>query len=236
MNKKKFFPLSMLSSFSVRCCFYPLTLIKTQLQVQFKNDVYTGMFDCAYKIYKSEGPRGLYKGFWISSVQIFSGVFYISTYEGVRHLLTQYGADQSTKSFFAGASASLIGQTIIVPFDVISQHAMVLGMGESKKAHATSKTAPATNVTKSLVTEINPLGIAYHNRSRMRISIDIATAILQKDGFRGYYRGYLASLMAYVPNSALWWTFYHLYQGKNEKLFPLSEYNSQYAEFFLFHR
>lgn len=82
MDKRKFFPLSMLSSFSVRCCFYPLTLIKTQLQVQFKNDVYSGMFDAAYKIYKAEGARGLYKGFWISSVQIFSGVFYISTYEG----------------------------------------------------------------------------------------------------------------------------------------------------------
>lgn len=49
----------------------------------------------------------------------------------------------------------------------------------------------------------------------MKISMDIASAIYQKDGFRGYYRGYVASLMAYVPNSALWWTFYHLYQGEN---------------------
>lgn len=135
----------------------------------------------------------------------------------MRHLLTQYGAGDSTKSLIGGGCASLVGQTIIVPFDVISQHAMVLGMGEKHKSHY-KKTNPATNVTKSLVTEINPLGIAYHNRSRMRISIDIATAILQKDGFRGYYRGYLASLMAYVPNSALWWTFYHLYQGTFENL------------------
>lgn len=207
MNKRKFFPLSMLSSFSVRCCFYPLTLIKTQLQVQFKNDVYAGMFDCARTIYKSEGSRGLYKGFWISSMQIFSGVFYISTYEGVRHLLTQYGAGDRTKSLLAGGCASLVGQTIIVPFDVISQHAMVLGMGGIG-------TSTSKNCSKSLVTELNPLGIAYHkNRSRMKISIDIASAILRKDGFGGYYRGYTASLMAYVPNSALWWTFYHLYQG-----------------------
>lgn len=114
MDKRKFFPLSMLSSFSVRCCFYPLTLIKTQLQVQFRNDIYSGMFDAAYKIYKSEGARGLYKGFWISSIQIFSGVFYISTYEGVRHLLTQYGAGDRTKSLLGGGCASLVGQTIIV--------------------------------------------------------------------------------------------------------------------------
>lgn len=200
MDKKKFFPLSMLSTFSVRCCFYPLTLIKTQLQVQFKNNVYSGMFDAAFKIYKSEGARGLYKGFWISSVQIFSGVFYISTYEGVRHLLTQSGAGERTKALIGGGCASLVGQTIIVPFDVISQHAMVLGMGGGK----------------NVASEVNPLGINYHkNRSRMRISIDIAREILRRDGIKGYYRGYMASLMAYVPNSALWWTFYHLYQGRS---------------------
>lgn len=42
MDKSKFFPLSMLSSFSVRCALYPLTLIKTRLQVQKRNDIYTG--------------------------------------------------------------------------------------------------------------------------------------------------------------------------------------------------
>lgn len=198
MNKSKFIPLSMLSSFGVRCCFYPLTLIKTQLQVQFKNDVYNGLFDAACKIYKNEGVSGLYKGFWISSVQIFSGVFYISTYEGVRHLMTQYGSGDRAKALVAGGCASMVGQTLIVPFDVISQHAMVLGMGGAK-------------ASKSL--QINPLQIAT-NQSRMRIAIDIAAAILKKDGIKGYYRGYTASLMAYVPNSALWWTFYHLYQGK----------------------
>lgn len=188
MDKTKFFPLSMLSSFSIRCCFYPLTLIKTQLQVQFKNNVYSGMFDAGYKIYRAEGPAGLYRGFWISSVQIFSGVFYISTYEGVRHILSNYGANQQTKSLLGGGCASLVGQTIIVPFDVISQHAMVLGMGQGKGAG------------------VNPLGINHNSsRSRFRISTDIAKEIFRRDGFKGYYRGYNASLMAYVPNSAMWY-------------------------------
>ena len=34
LDKKKFFPLSMMSSFTVRCCLYPLTLIRTRLQVK----------------------------------------------------------------------------------------------------------------------------------------------------------------------------------------------------------
>lgn len=33
LDKKKFFPLSMMSSFTVRCFLYPLTLIRTRLQV-----------------------------------------------------------------------------------------------------------------------------------------------------------------------------------------------------------
>ncbi|XP_031626007.1 solute carrier family 25 member 44 [Contarinia nasturtii] len=198
LDKRKFFPLSMLSSFSVRCTLYPLTLIKTQLQVQIRNDVYTGLIDAACKIYQREGPRGLYKGFWISSMQIFSGVFYISTYEGVRHLLSKYDTGERAKSLVAGGCASLVGQTLIVPFDVISQHAMVLGMGK-----------------------LNPLGIENkQNQNRMRISLDIAKAILQKDGFRGFYRGYVASLMAYVPSSAIWWTFYHLYQDNLINILP----------------
>ena len=34
LDKKKFFPLSMMSSFTVRCFLYPLTLIRTRLQVK----------------------------------------------------------------------------------------------------------------------------------------------------------------------------------------------------------
>lgn len=56
-----------------------------------------------------------------------AGVFYISTYEGVRHLLTQRQVDGRIKAFVAGGLASMVGQTIIVPFDVISQHLMMMG-------------------------------------------------------------------------------------------------------------
>lgn len=204
MDKTKFFPLSMLSSFSVRCALFPLTVIKTQLQVQFKNDVYNGLIDCGMKIYKNEGIPGLYRGFWISSFQIISGVFYISTYEGVRHILNQYGAGQRTKALVGGGCASLVGQTIIVPFDVISQHAMVLGMGAGS----------GKNV-------VNPLGIKFdQNSRRLKISIDIAKEIMRRDGFLGFYRGYTASLMAYVPNSAMWWGFYHLYQDELIRIMP----------------
>lgn len=203
MDKSKFFPLSMLSSFTVRCALYPLTVIKTQLQVQYKSDIYKGMLDAGVKIYEAEGFSGLYRGFWISSVQIVSGVFYISTYEGVRHLLKNFGVGQRTKALVGGGCASLVGQTIIVPFDVISQHVMVLGMGAQGKG------------------EVNPLGIKMKpHTSKFSVSVEVAQEILRRDGVRGFYRGYTASLMAYVPNSAMWWGFYHLYQDELCRICP----------------
>lgn len=94
------------------------------------------MIDACRKIYKLEGITGLYRGFWISSIQIISGVFYVSTYEGVRHLLTQDTplgrVDSKVKALIAGGAASLVGQTIVVPFDVLSQHLMVLGINSTK--------------------------------------------------------------------------------------------------------
>ena len=76
LDKRKFFPLSMMSSFTVRCFLYPLTLIRTRLQVQKGKEVYSGTYDAGRKILQSEGVRGLYRGFLISTVQIVSGLCY----------------------------------------------------------------------------------------------------------------------------------------------------------------
>ncbi|KAK9509698.1 hypothetical protein O3M35_006954 [Rhynocoris fuscipes] len=149
MDKWKFFPLSMLSSFSVRCSLYPLTLIKTRLQIQKHDTMYSGLFDAGTKIYRREGFSGLYRGFWVSSIQIFSGVCYIATYESSRHMLANYNMSTTARTLISGGVASLVGQTIIVPFDVISQHLMFLGLAGCKdtgKNPPTSTTVPASDI------------------------------------------------------------------------------------------
>ncbi|GLG93072.1 Solute carrier family 25 member 44 [Gryllus bimaculatus] len=207
MDKSKFFPLSMLSSFSVRCFLYPLTVIKTRLQVQRHDQMYKGLFDAYFKIYRYEGVPGLYRGFWISSFQIVSGVFYISTYEGVRHFLSQNNSDLKLKALVAGGCASVVGQTIIVPFDVLSQHLMVLGVVDRSS-------------NKKVV--MNPLGVSLNPaRSRLATTVDIIKQIYVCDGLRGFYRGYMASLFTYVPNSAMWWGFYQLYQDHLHNILPV---------------
>lgn len=208
MDKSKFFPLSMLSHFCIRGTLYPLTLIKTRLQLQKHDQMYKGLIDAGSKIYRTEGVSGLYRGFWVNSIQIFSGLCYIGTYEGVRHVSGQYKMHPQIRTLIAGGAASLVGQTIIVPFDVISQHLMLLGLIERN-----------SGPDKKFV--LHPLGITINpTRSKFQTAIDIGQFIYYQDGVLGFYRGYIASMCTYVPNSAIWWALYHMYQEKLRIVLP----------------
>lgn len=209
MDKQKFFPLSMASSFTIRCFLYPFTVVKTKIQIQRQKSVYSGTFDAFRKISKSEGMAGLYKGFWINTIQIASGVFYVTTYECVRHIMAEKTSVKSNelRALVAGGCASLVGQTIIVPFDVISQHMMVLGQLENKR---------------SVVKVVNPLSVNLEaaRGSKLGLGMEITRRIYQKDGLKGFYRGYFASLCTFVPNSAFWWSFYHFYSDQLAAISP----------------
>jgi len=93
---------------------------------------FSGLFDAANRIYHVEGMSGLYRGFWVSSAQVFSGAAYIGAYEQTRYMTAPYLQQwPEIRSMVAGGVASIFGQTIIVPFDVVSQHLMMLGLSTS---------------------------------------------------------------------------------------------------------
>ena len=61
-------------------------------------------------------------------MNVVSGAFYILTYENVRHILQNLNVtDSRLRGLIGGGCGSLVGQTIIVPFDVISQRLMMMG-------------------------------------------------------------------------------------------------------------
>lgn len=61
----------------------------------------------------------------------------------------------------------------------------------------------------------NPLGVKLEaGQSKYMLTAAVIKQIFRCDGVSGFYRGYTASLATYVPNSALWWAFYHFYQGE----------------------
>ncbi|XP_018493625.1 solute carrier family 25 member 44 isoform X2 [Galendromus occidentalis] len=197
LDKPRFVTFSVFNSLILRCLVYPLTVVKTRLQVQSAYN-YNGTCDALSKILKVEGFKSLYRGFWINSMQIFSGIGYIITYEKVRDSLHQRGvSDLRVKGLIGGGVSSLVGQTLITPFDVVSQHIMVLGRNG-----------------------INPLNLpADVLQSRLRTFSRVCSEVYRRDGPIGFYRGYFASLIAYVPGSAFWWAFYPVYQ---EALISLS--------------
>ena len=107
----------------VRGILYPINLVKVRLFMQKGNSVYTGALDAFKTILKHEGLRGLYKGFTVSLFGMASGQLYITTYEVVRSQLPGYSSE--LKGLIAGTCATMIGQLLTVPVDVISQHMMM---------------------------------------------------------------------------------------------------------------
>lgn len=81
LDKRRYFPLAITNMFAVRSLLYPLTLVRTRLQVQAGKSLYTGTFNALHTIVRYEGFLALYKGFWINSFQLVPHVLYITSYE-----------------------------------------------------------------------------------------------------------------------------------------------------------
>ncbi|XP_061925223.1 solute carrier family 25 member 44-like isoform X2 [Entelurus aequoreus] len=203
LDKRKFYSFGVFITLSIRATVYPATLIRTRLQVQRGKSLYSGTFDAFVKILRAEGVRGLYRGFMVNTFTIISGQAYITTYELVRKYVSNYSDDNTVKSLVAGGAASLVAQSITVPIDVVSQQLMMQGQGEHLsrfRLHSKSETG-------------KPKRVFGQTRS-------IVTQIFAADGLPGFYRGAVASLLTYIPNSAVWWPFYHFYAEQLSNLAP----------------
>ena len=103
MDKRKYFPLSLVSGLYIRSLLYPLSLIKTRLQIQKGTSLYSGTADAFVKIARSEGIGGLYRGFWVSCLQLVPSLAYITTYESTRsHLKNNTASSSKLRAFIAG--------------------------------------------------------------------------------------------------------------------------------------
>ena len=152
MDKRKFYFFGPTLFLGIRALLYPANLVKTRLQVQRKNALYKGSFDTFVKVVRYEGIRGLYKGFLVSSFGLLSGQCYITTLELVKTRTKNYNS--AVRGFLAGGLASLVGQTITVPVDVVSQKLMVQGQGEN-----TVKLKGASTIIREIVKSDGPLGL-----------------------------------------------------------------------------
>ena len=192
LDKRKFFVNGIFIFSGLTGCLYPLSVIKTRMMAL--DDAHRGVqgvYFTARDVVRESGMRGLYKGFGTVIGGLIPGrMVYLGVLEGTKKVvstaLQEYDTEggqlseafvASTSSFVAGGMASLSGQLVAVPVDVISQRQMITG--------------------------------------NVRISgIEMARRIIRQDGIRGLYRGMGASIMTFVPASAVWWSAYGAWQSE----------------------
>lgn len=190
MDKTKFYFFGPTLFLGIRAILYPANLIKIRLQVQRKNALYNGSRDAFLKVIKTEGFRGLYKGFMVSCFGLFSGQCYITTYELVRARTSEYST--ALRGFLAGGLASVVGQTITVPVDIVSQKLMVQGQGDQKYKLKGSKA-----IFSEIIVKHGPVGL-YKGYFASLMTYAPSSAIWWSS--YGLYTGILGSL---VPEGTL---------------------------------
>ena len=197
LDKTKFF-LGGAALFSgVTTCLYPLTVIKTRQMVGdgLKKN---GAFAVAKEVIKTKGVAGLYRGF---GTVVVGTVPIRAVYLSVLEITKARARDacvaldlppmaHGLADAAGGAVASSCSQILGVPVDVLSQRQMVQGVSVRAR--------DGTGGTKEL--------IGYRNGAHA------LKETLRKEGVRGLYRGFGASVMTLVPSSALWWGAYGTYQ------------------------
>lgn len=73
-----------------------------------------------------------------------------------------------------------MSQTIVVPLDIVSQRMMISDQGVDRRK----------------------------TRERSRGFVSTIKHIHRLEGVRGFYRGYIPSIVTYAPSSAIWWGSY----------------------------
>lgn len=202
MDKRKYYPLTLTSGLCIRSMLYPFMLIKTRLQIQRGKSIYKGTWDAFIKISATEGFRGLYRGYWVSCLQLFPSMVYITSYERIRHTLMETCNLSNTRaiSFISGGVASVVGQTMAVPLDIVTQHLMLIGRRTGKEGQ------------EGVQRKLQALHVSEQARhSRFGGVMSILDSIYRQQGPMGFYKGYFVSLLCFAPNSALWWWFYDIY-------------------------
>ncbi|KRX64114.1 Solute carrier family 25 member 44 [Trichinella sp. T9] len=201
LDVAKYLRLNTASSFTIRTLTYPLTVVKTRMQVEPSIYAEMGTLGTFRHILANEGSRALYRGFLPNSLQMTSVMTYLMLYEKIREKLAKHDvANSHLRAFIAGAGATAGAQLILVPLDVVSQHMMV--------SHILSKKHPVSVDPSILKSPLN-LSEKYKD-AKGPLSYFICKEIYKRDGIiRGFYRGYFASLLCYAPSSAVFWSTYH---------------------------
>lgn len=184
LDKTKFYAIGAGLFTSVTVALYPISVVKTRLQVTSRQGSNPSAISIFRNILRADGVSGLYRGFGTVVTGAVPGrIIFLTTLEttkiGALRITEKLNLPEPTQAAIAngvaGMISSLAAQSVFVPLDVVSQRLMVQG------------TSGAANYSGGL---------------------DAARRIIKTDGIRGLYRGFGMSVLTYSPSSAVWWASY----------------------------
>ncbi|KAH9676816.1 mitochondrial substrate carrier family protein [Citrus sinensis] len=184
LDKTKFYIVGAGLFTGVTVALYPVSVVKTRLQVATKDTAERNAFSVIRGILRTDGIPGLYRGFGtVITGAIPARILFLTALETtkaaafkiVEPFKLSEPAQAAIANGIAGMTASMCAQAVFVPIDVVSQKLMVQG---------------------------------YSGHAKYSGGLDVARKVIQSDGLRGLYRGFGLSVMTYSPSSAVWWASY----------------------------
>ncbi|KAG9160351.1 hypothetical protein Leryth_008774 [Lithospermum erythrorhizon] len=184
LDKTKFYVVGAGLFTGVTVALYPISVVKTRMQVASSASVERNTFSVIKGILRADGVPGLYRGFGtVITGAVPTRILFMTTLETTKaaafRMLQPFKLSEPTQAAIAngiaGMTASLSSQTIFVPIDVVSQKLMVQG---------------------------------YSGYTKYSGGMDVVRKVVKADGIRGLYRGFGLSVMTYSPSSAVWWASY----------------------------
>ncbi|XP_068654736.1 uncharacterized protein [Aristolochia californica] len=184
LDKTKFFVVGAGLFTGVTVALYPVSVVKTRMQVATKDIVGKSAFSVVRGIIKTDGIPGLYRGFGtVITGAIPARIIFLTSLETTKiaayKMIEPFQFSEPTQAAIAngiaGMTASLMSQAVVVPIDVVSQRLMVQG---------------------------------YSGYAKYNGGLDVASKIFKAEGIRGLYRGFALSVVTYSPSSAVWWASY----------------------------
>eukprot|EP01114_Cavostelium_apophysatum_P008890 TRINITY_DN2184_c0_g1_i1.p1 TRINITY_DN2184_c0_g1~~TRINITY_DN2184_c0_g1_i1.p1 ORF type:complete len:295 (+),score=42.26 TRINITY_DN2184_c0_g1_i1:158-1042(+) len=163
----------------------PVDLFKSQLQTQYGTGTpkYNGFIDCATKIWRNHGLRGIYQGFSATLLRdIPANAAYFGAYEIARRNMVQPGQDVAQlpawKVLIAGGIGGMSYWATTFPFDVVKSKIQT----------------DSTNVSER----------KYHGLG------DAFAKIYKAEGANGFWKGITPCMLRSFPANAVCFLLYEL--------------------------
>lgn len=206
-------PLAHLScaAFSGTCATFftnPFSMVKTRLQLQGKEvnsntRLYSGVFDAFRRIVREEGFLTLYRGIGPSLVLVSNGALQFMSYEELKrltitHLIPSHEEKELHAAHFLcmGALAKVFSATVTYPMAVTRARLYQRKPDDLIKTQDGKATAPAAaNVSKQVDRKYDGMR-------------DAISKTWRQEGWRGFYRGLVPTILKTAPSSAITFLIY----------------------------